>query len=79
MHNKYRYGARRPFNLKTILRYLTHLIHFLTQPEYDIPVLCSLETQHDTYTRYFAHHKERAHDDYAHNTTVWRESIGEPS
>lgn len=65
--------------MKIILSYLTRIIHLIAQPEYDLPVLCSLETQQKIHKQYFVAEKQRAHDGYKHSTTVWRTHRSEPS
>jgi hypothetical protein len=65
--------------VKTFLSYITRLIHFIAQPEYDVPVLCSIETQQKTHKRYFVDEKQRAHTGYEKSTFVWREHKGEPN
>lgn len=65
--------------MKTILTYLTQLIRFIATPEYDVPVLCSIETQQKIQKQYFTDEKQRAHTGYEKSTFVWRESIGEPT
>lgn len=63
--------------MKTILRLITRLIHFIATPEHDTLVLCAIPIEQNTHKRYFMT-RQRAHTEYEHSNVAWRESIGEP-
>lgn len=65
--------------MKHIFTYITQLIRYIATPEYDVPVLCSIEIQQHDHKQYFTDERQRAHTGYKHSNVVWRESIGEPS